>query len=162
MIVARFLTGAVWFSFVIFTQHQGAGRGRLLIDLRIATDSLESGFMPVRATSDTVFYVDRAHVVSDSDIQSARVFLTKDGIQISMRLKPSAMSRFRTVVKRHAGERLAVLLDGHLIAALPIMPSPPNVKLSSNPYLDIIGLLADSTGQRIKALITARWPADSR
>lgn len=165
MIVARFLTGVVSFSFMICTQYQGPSRSRPLIDLRIARDTVESGFLPMRATSDTIFYVDRARVVSDSDIQSARLVLKKEGFfWIQARLTPSAKSRYRTAVKQHVGERLALILDGQLIGA-PIIVSSPNDALpsseSSGPYLDIGGQLADSTARRIKALIIARWPADS-
>src|SRR5947208_10861982 len=104
MIVARFLTGAVLFSFMICTQYQAPSRGRPLIDVRIAGDTVESGFMPMIATSDTIFYVDTAHVVSDRDIQSARLVLEKDGcFVIQAILTLSAKSRYRTVVKQHVG-----------------------------------------------------------
>jgi len=116
----------------------------------------------MRATSDTIFYIDRAHVVSDSDIQSARLYPKKDGFfLIQARLTPSAKSRYRTVVKQHVGKRLAVILDGQLIGAPIIVSSPNDVLPSSDPYVDINGQLADSTARRIKALIIARWPADS-
>ena len=163
MMVARLLTGAVSFALMLCTQDQGARPGRPLIDLRLASDTVESGFLPMRAPSDTIFYVDRAHVVSDSDIQSASVVLKKDGfLLIQARLTPSAMSRYDTVVKQHVGERLAIILDGQFLGAPIIVgPPPPNTQPSSDPYVDISVQLADSTARRIKALIIARWPAHS-
>jgi preprotein translocase subunit SecD len=162
MIVGRFLISAVCFSFMICQPYQAGERGRLLIDLRLARDTAESGFMPMRATSDTIFYVDRAHVVSDGDIQAARVSLQKDGFFIRARLTPSANSRYRTVLQRHVGERLAVILDGQLIGAPIIRLPPSDARPSAAPYLDINGQLADSATKRIKALITTRWPVDSQ
>ncbi len=160
MIVARFVTGAVWLSFMGCAGYQAEGRGRPAIELRIASDSVKPGFMPMNAISDTVFYVDQAPVVSDSDIQMARVSVTRDVILIRAGLTKSANSRYVTVTNRHVGERLALIVDGQLIAAPPIV-APPIANTTSRLDLEIGGL-ADSTTQRIKALIIGRWPADSQ
>ncbi|MGH7530688.1 MAG: SecDF P1 head subdomain-containing protein [Gemmatimonadales bacterium] len=163
MIFARFLVSAVCFSLVTCVRYQAADRGRLLIDVRLARDTAESGFMPMRSTSDTIFYLDRAHVVSDTDIQFARVLLREEGFLIRARLTPSANSRHRTFLQQHVGERLAVILDGQLIGAPIIRIPPSDAQPSSAPYhLEISAKLADSTTQRIKALITTRWPVDSQ
>src|SRR5207247_1913475 len=100
--------------------------------------------------------------VTDNDIETARVFLRQNETLIQARLTPSAVSRWRAVLKRHGDQRLALILDGRLISAAVIKSPLNDAKPSSNRYLNIHVQLADTTVKRLKALITARWPADSK
>src|SRR5882762_10216549 len=104
---------------------QTPARPHSLIELRAFRDRSAAGYSVKRSVDDTSFYLADRPLVSDDDIAEASTDTSAaNGVVLRMRLKPSAASRLNKFTQHHIGERLAVLLNGELSGALPVIRDP--------------------------------------
>ena len=134
---------------------QTPARPHSLIQFRAVRDRSSAGYSVKKSLDDTSFYLSDRPVVSDDDIAEASTDTSAaNGLVLRMRLKPSAASRLNKFTQHHIGERLAVLLNGELSGALPVIRDP----VSSPLEMDL--RLSPAVAHRIAAAVSARWHSD--
>jgi len=131
---------------------QTPARSHSLIELRAVRDRSAAGYSVKKSVDDTSFYLADRPVVSDDDIAEASTDTSAaNGLVLRMRLTPGAASRLNTFTQHHVGERLAVLLNGELSGALPVIRDP----VSSPLEMDL--RLSPVVAHQLAAAVSARW-----
>ena len=131
---------------------QTPARSHSLIELRAVRDRSAAGYSVKKSVDDTGFYLADRPVVSDDDIAEASTDTSAaNGLVLRIRLKPAAASRLNKFTQHHIGERLAVLLNGELTGALPVIRDP----VSSPLEMDL--RLRPAAAHRFAAAVSARW-----
>jgi preprotein translocase subunit SecD len=135
---------------------QGTGAHHSIIQLRLARERPESGFVLTKSTADSNLYVAPLVIVDDADIVQARTTSTTDGCVLTIRLRPAAATRLHEVTKAHIGERLAVFINEQLNGAGVIRePLHIGVERPVNVAVHLPKVAADE----FAAAVAARWPA---
>ena len=133
---------------------QTPARGHSLIELRAVRDKSAAGYSVRKSVDDTSFYLADRALVSDDDMAEASTDTSAaNGLVLRIRLKPGAASRLNEFTQHHIGERLAVLLNGELSGALPVIRDP----VSSALEMDL--RLHPAVRHRFAAAVSARWHA---
>jgi hypothetical protein len=129
-----------------------------IIELRVARTSPAPGYAQRGSVGDTSFFLSDAVLLSDSDIEDARAEPTEDAAKqtflvIKLHLKAQAARRVAESTRAHVGDRVALLLNQHLVAAPPIVG-----EVGGGAHLDIfVGPPAPL--DQIAAAVAARWHA---
>src|SRR5260221_2258765 len=131
---------------------QTPARSHSLIEFRAVRDRSAAGYSVKKSVDDTSFYLADRPVVSDEDIADASTDTTvANDLVLRIRLTPSAASRLNRFTRQHIGERLAILLNGELSGALPVIRDP----VSSPLAMDL--RVSPAVAHRFAAAVMAPW-----
>lgn len=90
-----------------------------VIELRVGRDEPEAGFHMWDENGD--LYVENRSIVSDLDIEDARASVGTPGLRVELWLTEDGARRLEQATKENVGQRIAVVINGELIAAPRIM-----------------------------------------
>jgi hypothetical protein len=91
-------------------------------EIRLAEDSPAAGLQAVNGADETI-YLHRGAVVGNIDIAAARVMTgSPAGFSVEVTFTPSGSERILRATGNHVGKRVAILIDGQVIA-LPSLKS---------------------------------------
>lgn len=140
----------------LHTQAGDTGRRVTLVEAHVARTAPAPGFVLTKSIADSSFYLQRQLVFDDRDITSARTALSTDGLALSIHLSPQGVARLNEATRAHFGERLAVLIQGHLNSAA-LIAQKMNVRPEQP--LTMAVRLPKADADRFAAAVAARWPS---
>jgi hypothetical protein len=117
-IAASFLGSRVWSPFV--SDLQAAVR----FEMRLAEDKPGPGLREAKSPEQSLYLHDEV-IVTNSDIAAAQVVQGGDPshYSVAVEFNPSGAEKMRSTTGGHIGKRLAILIDGQVVAA-PVLRSP--------------------------------------
>lgn len=140
----------------LHTSAGDTGRRVTLVEAHVARTTPAPGFALTKSIADSSFYLQRQLVFDDRDITSARTALSTDGLALSIHLSPQGVARLNEATRAHFGERLAVLIQGHLNSAA-LIAQKMNVRPEQP--LTMAVRLPKADADRFAAAVAARWPS---
>jgi preprotein translocase subunit SecD len=127
--------------------------GAPLLELRLAYIRSTGDALPY-THRDTVYYLSRTAVLSDTSVTTARPALSPSGeLHLDVRFSDNAAARLASSTNDHIGGRLALLLEARLVDVLPIASSA-----GGRGRLTINTGLRGAEAERFATRIRAKWP----
>jgi hypothetical protein len=120
VIIALFLGALVWSLFIRDLQ------AAISFEVRLAEDKPGPGLREAKVSgSDQLVYLHDEVIVTNRDIESARVIQTSGSSQyeVSIEFNAAGAEKMRAATRNNIGKRMAILLDGQVVM-VPVLRSP--------------------------------------
>jgi hypothetical protein len=124
-----------------------------LLEIRLVQRNANGG--DTYRFSDSVLYLARSPLLSDTSITSAHPSVAASGeLILSVRYSPVAAERMVAVTQVNVGNQIALLVESRIVLVVPIASS-----VGSTGSMVINTGLTGADAERLAALVKARWPA---
>lgn len=95
---------------------------RSAVTFHLVANEARSGYEEVKTPSGETLYIANKPMFTGGDVSAARLLGVEEGANVVVTLHQNAARRFRSLERRGAADKLAVRVDGEVLAAAKVQP----------------------------------------